>query len=208
MHSPGVRRTSASGHSPWDTELGLLWHLVKGGSEFPRPQVEDLVYRVVTFRRSLAATHGQLTAREQLPRGAWKPCGFLTLRLPAKSAVSQLLPGSAGEGSAARKCSPRTGSTLEEAFGSDSVDFVIAATEHVFLEGPCTRACLCYVLKSCLTLCDPTVGIQPARLPCPWGSPDRNTGVGFYFLLQEIFLTQGWNPSLLWLLHCRRILCR
>ena len=60
----------------------------------------------------------------------------------------------------------------------------------------------------CLTLCDPTDCIQPARLPCPWGSPDRNTGVGFYFLLQEIFLTQGWNPSLLWLLHCRQILYR
>lgn len=147
MHSPGVRRTSASGHSPWDTELGLLWRLVKDGSEFPRPQAEDLVYRVVTFSRSPAATHGQLTAREQLPRGAWKPHGFPTLRLPGESTVSQLLPGSAGEGSAARNCSPRTGSTLEEAFRRDSVDFVIAATEHVFREGPCTRACLCCVLN-------------------------------------------------------------
>ena len=25
---------------------------------------------------------------------------------------------------------------------------------------------------------------QPTRLPCPWDSPGKNTGVGFYFLLQ------------------------
>ena len=34
---------------------------------------------------------------------------------------------------------------------------------------------------------------------CPWNSLGKNTGVGFCFLLQEIFLTQGSNPSLL---HC------
>ena len=28
-------------------------------------------------------------------------------------------------------------------------------------------------------------------------TPDRNTGVGCHFLLQEIFLTQGSNPSLM-----------
>ena len=25
---------------------------------------------------------------------------------------------------------------------------------------------------------------QPTRLPCPWDSPGKNTGVGFHFLLQ------------------------
>ena len=25
---------------------------------------------------------------------------------------------------------------------------------------------------------------QPTRLPCPWDSPGKNTGVGCYFLLQ------------------------
>ena len=25
---------------------------------------------------------------------------------------------------------------------------------------------------------------QPTRLPCPWDSPGRNTGVGYHFLLQ------------------------
>ena len=34
---------------------------------------------------------------------------------------------------------------------------------------------------------------------CPWDSPGKNTGVGCHFLLQGLFLTQGWNPGLL---HC------
>ena len=33
-------------------------------------------------------------------------------------------------------------------------------------------------LQSCPTLCNPT------RLPCPWDSPGKNTGVGCHFLLQ------------------------
>ena len=45
-------------------------------------------------------------------------------------------------------------------------------------------------------------GLQPARLLCPWNFPGENTGVGCYFLLQGIFLTQGLNPHLLCLLHC------
>ena len=27
-------------------------------------------------------------------------------------------------------------------------------------------------------------GLQPIRLPCPWDSPGKNTGVGCHFLLQ------------------------
>jgi len=34
------------------------------------------------------------------------------------------------------------------------------------------------------------------RLISPWDFPGKNTGVGFHFLLQGIFLTQGSNPSL------------
>ena len=44
-------------------------------------------------------------------------------------------------------------------------------------------------------------GLQPTRLLCPWAFPGKNTGVGCYFLLQGIFLTQGSNPWLLGLLH-------
>ena len=33
-------------------------------------------------------------------------------------------------------------------------------------------------------------GLQPARLPCTWVFPGKNTGVGCHFLLQRIFPTQ------------------
>ena len=32
--------------------------------------------------------------------------------------------------------------------------------------------------------------LQPARLLCPWDSPDKNIGVGFHTFLQVIFPTQ------------------
>ena len=60
---------------------------------------------------------------------------------------------------------------------------------------------LCRVTQSC-----PTVqphGLWPSRLLSPWDSPDKNTGVGCYFLLQGVFLTQGWSPGLS---HRRRML--
>ena len=44
-------------------------------------------------------------------------------------------------------------------------------------------------------------GLWPARLPCPWISPGKNTGVGCHFLLQGIVLNQELNPHLLDLLH-------
>ena len=40
-------------------------------------------------------------------------------------------------------------------------------------------------------------GLQLTRLLCPWDSPGKITGVGCHFLLQGIFLTQGWSLSLL-----------
>ena len=61
---------------------------------------------------------------------------------------------------------------------------------------------------------------QPTRLPHPWDSPGKNTGVGCHFLLQcmkvkseskvhflfqGIFLTQGSNLDIL---HCRQTLYR
>ena len=41
----------------------------------------------------------------------------------------------------------------------------------------------CLVAKTCPTLCDPGRQ-QPTRLPRPWDSPGKNTGVGCHFLLQ------------------------
>ena len=45
--------------------------------------------------------------------------------------------------------------------------------------------------------------LWPHQWYSPWNSPGRNTGVGTLSLLQGIFPTQGWNPSLP---HYRRIL--
>ena len=44
-------------------------------------------------------------------------------------------------------------------------------------------------------------GLQPAWLLCPWESLGKTAGVGFHFLLQRIFPTQGSNSCLLHLLH-------
>ena len=60
------------------------------------------------------------------------------------------------------------------------------------------------VTQLCPTLCDP-MDYSPIRVPCPWDSPGKNTGVGSHSLLQGIFLTQGSNPGLL---HCRQTLYR
>ena len=46
------------------------------------------------------------------------------------------------------------------------------------------------VAQSCPTLCDPT------RLLYPKDFPDKSTGVGYHFFLQEIFPIQGLNPGL------------
>ena len=43
--------------------------------------------------------------------------------------------------------------------------------------------------------------LYPVRLLCPWDSPGKNTGVGCHFLLQGIFLIQGWKLCLLRRLH-------
>ena len=37
---------------------------------------------------------------------------------------------------------------------------------------------------------------QAARLPCPWDSLGKNTGMGCHFLLQGICPTQGLSPGL------------
>ena len=66
--------------------------------------------------------------------------------------------------------------------------------------------CLCAKsLQSCPSLCYPA-DFSPPRSLCPWDCPGKNTGVGCHGLLQGIFPTQGSNPRLLRLLHCRQIL--
>ena len=48
----------------------------------------------------------------------------------------------------------------------------------------CSAAAAAKSLQSCPTLCDPIDVWQPTRLPCPWDSPGKNTGMGCHFLLQ------------------------
>ena len=45
--------------------------------------------------------------------------------------------------------------------------------------------------QSCPTLCDP-IDRQPTRLPRPWDSPGKNTGVGCHFVLQ-CMKVKGWE---------------
>ena len=40
---------------------------------------------------------------------------------------------------------------------------------------------------------------QPIRLPCPWDSPGKNTGVGCHFLLQCIKVKSESEVAQLWL---------
>ena len=64
---------------------------------------------------------------------------------------------------------------------------------------------VCEVAQSCLTLCDPKDWSLPGSSVSDLGFSKQDTGVGCYFLLQEIFLTQGSNPGLP---HCRQTLYR
>ena len=48
---------------------------------------------------------------------------------------------------------------------------------------PVKTAAAAKSLQSCSTLCDPHRQ-HPTRLPRPWDSPGKNTGVGCHFLLQ------------------------
>ena len=63
-------------------------------------------------------------------------------------------------------------------------------------------AVLCLVAQLCPTLCN-LMHCSPPGSSVHGDSPGKNTGVGCYSLLQDIFPTQGSNPGLP---HCRRIL--
>ena len=60
------------------------------------------------------------------------------------------------------------------------------------------------LLFSCSVMSDSfaTVGIVAARVLCPWDFPGKNPGVGYHFLLQGIFPTQGSNLCLLYWQEC------
>ena len=55
-------------------------------------------------------------------------------------------------------------------------------------------------LQSCPTLCD-SMDCSPPGCSVHGDSPGKNIGVGHHAILQGILPNQGWNPSLLHLLH-------
>ena len=56
--------------------------------------------------------------------------------------------------------------------------------------GICLEMCAC-------SACSRVQLFLTTRLPCPWDNPSKNPGVGCYFLLLGIFLTQGSSLCLL-----------
>ena len=48
----------------------------------------------------------------------------------------------------------------------------------------CCCCCCCCQVASAVSDSVRPHGWQPTRLPCPWDSPGKNTGVGCHFLLQ------------------------
>ena len=64
---------------------------------------------------------------------------------------------------------------------------------------PCHALCVCSVIQSCPTLCDPTNCSRQA--PLSMGFPRQEHWNGCRFLLQRIFLTPVSNSRLQWLLH-------
>ena len=61
--------------------------------------------------------------------------------------------------------------------------FTIAKTWRQPKHSSVAAAAAAKLLQSCPTLYDPHRR-KPMRLPRPWDSPDKNTGVGCHFLLQ------------------------
>ena len=81
--------------------------------------------------------------------------------------------------------------------GTDlNIGDTLVRKQNISLYSQISLCCSSLVTKSCLTLTQ-LHGLHPTRLLCPWDFPGKNTGVGYHFLLQRVFLTQGWNPHLL-----------
>ena len=60
-------------------------------------------------------------------------------------------------------------------------------------------------LQSCPTLCDPMDG-SPTRLPCPWDSPGKNTGVAV-LLFFRYYLKSAHTNTLYYQYVCVKISC-
>ena len=88
--------------------------------------------------------------------------------------------------------------------GEDGSSLLIRLFCGLRWKNPCLRSTGEADMKSACSVSSDSLrshGLQPPRLLFPWDFPGKNTGMGCYFLLQGIFLTQRSNPRLLSLLH-------
>ena len=72
-------------------------------------------------------------------------------------------------------------------------DVLLLPWSLFFLEGRVVHLLVVLISKSCLTLQPP--GLYPARLPCPWGLPGENPGMGCPFLLHHTFNCTAQYPA-------------
>ena len=73
---------------------------------------------------------------------------------------------------------------LEQDYVSSKIQsYPLPAQLPVIFPAVTAAASAAKLLQSCPTLCNP-IDSSPPRLPRPWDSPDKNTGVGCHFLLQ------------------------
>ena len=77
---------------------------------------------------------------------------------------------------------------------------------HPFKPWAGVCVCVCVRARSVASNSLLPHGLLPIRFLCLWDSLGKNTGVVSSTLLQGIFPTQGLNPRLLGLWHCRQIL--
>ena len=53
--------------------------------------------------------------------------------------------------------------------------------------------CVCVYARALSSLTLWLHGLEPSRLLCPWNFPDKNTGMGYYFLLQGFSWPRVWT---------------
>ena len=97
------------------------------------------------------------------------------------------------------KCPERVGLKCsyprKQSKGNGGRGQVMRMLAHLLVQIACVF-CVWSVASVCLTLCDP-MDCSPPGSSVHGILQARNIGVGCHALLQGVFLTQGWNPSLL-----------
>ena len=118
--------------------------------------------------------------KEQCPHWGWSHLGWV---------------GKAGrpsEGGAA-KGDQEAGNSIwgqqEASVQSECISICTPPRESSEIEGDLEPSCVQDGLEA--------HGLEAPRIPCPWDFSGKNTGVGCYFHLWGIFLTQGSNLYLL-----------